>query len=161
MAFYANNNPLSLKAVMPCLEINPRSINQKKKNSFKGFVGTRVWPYSYLSLTKIYKLEFDFSLITSFSPVGRGVSSYLTDTLSLLGFVWDKKMGRTKCEVWSRVCGYLRPTKDWNEGKLEEFKDRADFSQETSIWTLIKFFCGNFFRIESKFDKINNLDFLV
>ena len=38
-------------------------------------------------------------------------------------------MGRTKCEVWSRVVGYLRPTSTWNEGKLEEFKDRTLFSR--------------------------------
>lgn len=37
-------------------------------------------------------------------------------------------MGRTKCEVWSRCCGYLRPTDRWNEGKAQEFKDRAMFS---------------------------------
>ncbi|MCK4997548.1 hypothetical protein KAS08_04540 [Candidatus Pacearchaeota archaeon] len=37
-------------------------------------------------------------------------------------------MARTKCEVWSRVCGYLRPTSRWNEGKLEEFRDRANFN---------------------------------
>lgn len=36
-------------------------------------------------------------------------------------------MGRTKCEVYSRVVGYLRPTAQWNEGKLEEFKDRKLF----------------------------------
>ncbi len=36
-------------------------------------------------------------------------------------------MGRTRCEVWSRVCGYLRPTAQWNEGKVEEFKDRTLF----------------------------------
>ena len=35
---------------------------------------------------------------------------------------------RTKCEVWSRVCGYLRPTSMWNEGKQEEFKDRSEFN---------------------------------
>jgi len=34
---------------------------------------------------------------------------------------------RTKCEVWSRVCGYLRPTISWNDGKREEFKDRKVF----------------------------------
>jgi len=36
--------------------------------------------------------------------------------------------GRTKCEVWSRVCGYLRPTSRWNDGKLEEFSDRQLFN---------------------------------
>lgn len=35
---------------------------------------------------------------------------------------------RTKCEVWSRVVGYLRPTTRWNNGKLAEFKDRKLFS---------------------------------
>ncbi len=34
---------------------------------------------------------------------------------------------RTRCEVWSRVCGYLRPTSRWNDGKLEEFRDRKPF----------------------------------
>lgn len=35
---------------------------------------------------------------------------------------------RTKCEIWSRVVGYLRPVQQWNEGKQEEFKDRKMFS---------------------------------
>ena len=30
---------------------------------------------------------------------------------------------KTKCEVYSRIVGYLRPVEDWNEGKSEEFKD--------------------------------------
>ena len=34
---------------------------------------------------------------------------------------------KTKCEVYSRVVGYLRPIEQWNEGKLEEFKDRKNF----------------------------------
>jgi ribonucleoside-triphosphate reductase len=34
---------------------------------------------------------------------------------------------RTKCEVWSRVVGYLRPTKNWNEGKLSEWGERKVF----------------------------------
>ena len=38
-----------------------------------------------------------------------------------------KEMKRTKCEIWSRVCGYLRPTSQFNEGKLAEFKDRKMF----------------------------------
>lgn len=32
-----------------------------------------------------------------------------------------------ECEVWSRVCGYYRPTNRWNRGKQEEFKDRKTF----------------------------------
>ena len=34
---------------------------------------------------------------------------------------------RTKCQVWSRVVGYLRPTDTWNEGKQSEFHDRKGF----------------------------------
>lgn len=34
---------------------------------------------------------------------------------------------RTRCEIWSRVVGYMRPTSRYNEGKLEEFKDRVCF----------------------------------
>lgn len=34
---------------------------------------------------------------------------------------------KTKCEVYSRVCGYLRPTSQRNEGKAEEFRDRVIF----------------------------------
>ena len=34
---------------------------------------------------------------------------------------------KTKCEVYSRVVGYLRPVANWNEGKAEEYKDRVVF----------------------------------
>jgi len=34
---------------------------------------------------------------------------------------------KTKCEVYSRVVGYLRPIEQWNEGKAAEFKDRKYF----------------------------------
>jgi len=37
------------------------------------------------------------------------------------------KRERTKCAVWSRVVGYLRPTSSWNEGKISEMKDRKVF----------------------------------
>lgn len=32
-----------------------------------------------------------------------------------------------KCEVWSRVVGYLRPTSDWNKGKQAEFPMRKTY----------------------------------
>ena len=37
-------------------------------------------------------------------------------------------MKGTRCEVYSRVVGYIRPVKDWNEGKQAEFKDRKKFN---------------------------------
>jgi ribonucleoside-triphosphate reductase len=35
---------------------------------------------------------------------------------------------RQKCEIYSRVVGYLSPVSDWNKGKKEEFKDRQTFN---------------------------------
>ena len=35
---------------------------------------------------------------------------------------------RTRCETWSRVVGYLRPTSKWNDGKHAEFGDRKVFT---------------------------------
>jgi ribonucleoside-triphosphate reductase (formate) len=34
---------------------------------------------------------------------------------------------KTKCEVYSRICGYIRPVQQWNVGKAAEFKDRSKF----------------------------------
>jgi len=36
-------------------------------------------------------------------------------------------MQRTKCEIYSRVVGYIRPINQWNEGKRAEFDDRKEF----------------------------------
>jgi len=33
-------------------------------------------------------------------------------------------------EVYSRVCGYYRPTNCWNKGKAEEFKDRKAYDTD-------------------------------
>jgi ribonucleoside-triphosphate reductase (formate) len=32
-----------------------------------------------------------------------------------------------KCEVYSRIVGYIRPVQQWNAGKSEEFKDRREY----------------------------------
>lgn len=36
----------------------------------------------------------------------------------------------TKCEVYSRVVGYLRPVQNWNKGKKEEFALRKKINIE-------------------------------
>ena len=33
-----------------------------------------------------------------------------------------------KCEVYSRVVGYLSPVSEWNKGKKEEFHDRQHYN---------------------------------
>lgn len=37
------------------------------------------------------------------------------------------KMERTKCEIYSRIVGYLRPLQQWNDGKTAEWCDRKTF----------------------------------
>jgi anaerobic ribonucleoside-triphosphate reductase len=39
------------------------------------------------------------------------------------------KEKRTKCEVYSRIVGYLSPIHQWNKGKKEEYKDRRNFEK--------------------------------
>jgi ribonucleoside-triphosphate reductase (formate) len=34
---------------------------------------------------------------------------------------------RQRCEVYSRVVGYLRPVKQWNLGKQAEYNDRKEY----------------------------------
>lgn len=36
-------------------------------------------------------------------------------------------------EVWTRVVGFHRPVQSWNRGKQEEYKERKEFSVETSL----------------------------
>ena len=37
----------------------------------------------------------------------------------------------SECEVYSRCCGYLRPTSQWNKGKQSEFKHRKTYKEES------------------------------
>ena len=41
-------------------------------------------------------------------------------------------MKKVPCEVFSRVCGYFRPIKSWNDGKQSEFTDRKTFEEHVS-----------------------------
>lgn len=36
---------------------------------------------------------------------------------------------RQKCEIWTRVMGYLRPVSGFNQGKKAEFQERKYFSE--------------------------------
>jgi anaerobic ribonucleoside-triphosphate reductase len=39
----------------------------------------------------------------------------------------------TECEVYSRIVGYFRPVKQWNNGKQEEYGEREAFVVEAAI----------------------------
>ncbi|MDP9837260.1 hypothetical protein J2T09_002012 [Neorhizobium huautlense] len=40
-----------------------------------------------------------------------------------------KDEDRQRCEVWTRVMGYHRPTSSFNLGKKSEFKERVYFTE--------------------------------
>ena len=40
---------------------------------------------------------------------------------------------RQRCEVYSRVMGYIRPTTEYNIGKMGEFKSRVCFVEDKAI----------------------------
>lgn len=43
----------------------------------------------------------------------------------------QKNCHGSKCEVFSRVVGYMRPVQNWNKGKKEEFAMRKTFNIES------------------------------
>ena len=48
----------------------------------------------------------------------------------LSGEVWKCPHCGKETEVYSRITGYYRPVKNWNDGKLQEFKDRQTYEIE-------------------------------
>ena len=42
-------------------------------------------------------------------------------------------MARTKCEVFSRSMGYIRPISNFNIGKRSEFEERKTFTEKNCL----------------------------
>ena len=51
----------------------------------------------------------------------------MTDDLVLPDGTIISAEKRTRCEVYSRTVGYLRPVSQWNKGKKAEWADRICF----------------------------------
>jgi len=49
-----------------------------------------------------------------------------------------KKPCNEKCEIYSRVVGFLRPLKNWNTGKQEEFKERKVYKLDDDMKPVLK-----------------------
>ena len=47
-------------------------------------------------------------------------------------------MKKVKCEIYSRVCGYHRPTNQWNTAKQAEFEDRKEYDLKMAMENEIK-----------------------
>jgi len=43
---------------------------------------------------------------------------------------------RQRCEVWTRVMGYHRPTSSFNTGKKGEFNDRKYFREDRTTQSM-------------------------
>jgi anaerobic ribonucleoside-triphosphate reductase len=46
------------------------------------------------------------------------------------GEVWKCPICGKETEVYSRITGYYRPVKNWNEGKTQEFRDRQTYEDQ-------------------------------
>lgn len=44
-------------------------------------------------------------------------------------------MERTRCEVFSRSMGFIRPVSNFNIGKYQEFQDRNTFKEDFALTT--------------------------
>ena len=40
---------------------------------------------------------------------------------------------RTKCEIFTRAMGYIRPFEYFNKGKKSEFKERKYFTEKKAV----------------------------
>jgi len=40
----------------------------------------------------------------------------------------EKKTLRVPCEIYSRIVGYMRPVRDWNKGKVQEWRERKVYN---------------------------------
>lgn len=53
------------------------------------------------------------------------------------GYIAGEKPKCDKCgentEVYSRITGYYRPVQNWNDGKLQEYKDRQTYNVDKSL----------------------------
>ena len=54
-----------------------------------------------------------------------------------------KQEERTRCEVWTRVMGYHRPTTSFNKGKQSEHRERRFFTEAASSSCLTGSCCDN------------------
>ncbi|MFZ7121907.1 MAG: ribonucleoside triphosphate reductase [Eubacteriaceae bacterium] len=96
---------------------------------FHCFIGEEVKDIETVKM--LIKRTFENSVLPYFT---------VTPTYSICmnhGYLKGEQFKCPKCgeatEVWTRVVGFHRPVQQWNDGKLEEFKDRKEFSLLDSI----------------------------
>lgn len=91
---------------------------------FHAFLGQRLpnWESCMKLVKKIasnYKLPY-YTISPTYSVCSE--HGYIS------GEVWKCPICGKETEVYSRITGYYRPVKNWNDGKLQEFKDRKTYN---------------------------------
>ena len=86
---------------------------------------------------RIYDLDVVKNLVKKICTNYKLPYFTFTPTFSICkthGYIAGEHFKCPKCneetEVFSRVVGYIRPIKQWNDGKMEEFKTRKNFCVE-------------------------------
>lgn len=101
-----------------------------------GFIGEEIMDYhSIKSLLKTVFSDYRLPYLTvtpTFSVCP--VHGYIAGE----HHICPKCVIEQKCEVYSRVVGYIRPVLNWHDGKKQEFKDRVTFNYNKGINAIIK-----------------------
>jgi ribonucleoside-triphosphate reductase len=125
--FYTNSSQLPVQFSEDILEV--LDLQDELQTRYTGgtvlhlFVGEEIPdPASVASLVRLICSRYHLPYFT------------ITPTFSICpshGYLPGKQELCPRCgraaEVYSRVVGYLRPVNQWNEGKVEEFKNRRTF----------------------------------
>ncbi len=72
------------------------------------------------------------------------------------GEVYECPICKAKTEVYSRITGYYRPIQNWNDGKVQEFKDRQTYDIGNSVLKLKTGDCCDRFYIEETPAPVND-----
>jgi len=127
--YYTNSSQLPVGFSEDLFEVLDHQDNLQTKYSggtiLHGFIGEEISdPMSVKSLIKTIFSSYRLPYMT------------ITPTFSICPthgyiagehFLCPKCVIEQKCEVYSRVVGYLRPVQSWHEGKQQEFKERLEF----------------------------------
>lgn len=128
--FYTNSTHLPVQATDDPFEALEHQDNLQTKYTggtvLHLFLGERISDYNVVKtlvkkVASNYKLPY-FSITPTFSICP--VHGYLA------GENHSCPQDGMKCEVYSRIVGYLRPVQQWNKGKVEEFKQRVVYKAE-------------------------------
>lgn len=145
--YYSNSSQLPVGATDDIFEaLNRQDTLQAKYTGgtvFHGFIGERMG--SKQSTKKLIKKVMEsftlpyFSITPTFSISPKygyiaGEHEYCPKHDADLANegVELKEENRLKCEIYSRVVGYIRPVGQWNHGKKSEWEDRKTYVVSTS-----------------------------